>query len=109
MIFIFFCLTSLSVTISRSIHFAADEIILFFFFWMSNIPLYVWYVCIPQTIKKHFILFLGRSASLPCMTTFLSLFFSYDSKKNYTLPVHDLFPIYDLMAPHLCFSLCFII
>ena len=30
---------------------------------------------------------------------------SYDSKKNYTLPVHDLFPIYDLMAPHLCFSL----
>ena len=54
----------------------------------------VWYVCIPQTIKKHFILFLGRSASLPCMTTFLSLFFSYDS---------------NLMAPHLCFSLCFII
>ena len=41
MIFVFLCLTSLSMIISRSIHVAANGIIPFFL-WLSNIPLYIY-------------------------------------------------------------------
>ena len=40
MVFLFLWLTSLSLTISRSIHVAANGIILFFL-WLSNILLYI--------------------------------------------------------------------
>ena len=40
MIFVFLCLTSLSMIVSRSIHVAANGIISFFL-WLSNIPLYI--------------------------------------------------------------------
>ena len=40
MVFISLCLTSLSVTVSRFIHVAANGIILFFL-WLGSIPLYV--------------------------------------------------------------------
>ena len=40
MTFVFFCLTSLNRTISKSIHIAANGIIPSFL-WLSNIPLYI--------------------------------------------------------------------
>ena len=47
MVFVFLCLTLLSMTISRSIHVAANGIILFFL-WLSNIPLYI---CITSSLS----------------------------------------------------------
>ena len=42
MVFVFLFLTSLSMTISWSIHVAANGIISFVFLWLNNIPLCIY-------------------------------------------------------------------
>ena len=52
MIFVFLCLTSLSMMISRSIHVATNGIISFFL-WESNIPSYIHHTFIHSSVSAH--------------------------------------------------------
>ena len=60
MMFVFLCLTSLSMVISGSIYVAANGIVSFFF-WMGNIPLCV-YVCVHIYILHLFYPFICQWA-----------------------------------------------
>ena len=55
MIFVFLCLTPINMTIPRSVHVAANDVISFFLWMSNNIPLYacVYHIFIYSSVSGH--------------------------------------------------------
>ena len=68
MMFVFHCLTSLSMVISRSIHIAANGIISFFFMAEQYSIVYVYHIFIHSSVDGHlgcfYVLAIANSAAI---------------------------------------------